>query len=123
MRLCTEDLLKAFEGVTYVMEIVHVSIFPVAIKVIGSNENTITFNDYYTSLIHCGTKVLADLIKLPHEVPDLLFAQDVFLAVADTVLQSEVDGGLSDAALRDARSVVICLGHEPCRVPSSTKAC
>ena len=99
MRLCTEDLLKAFKGVTYVMEIIHVSIFPVAIKVVGSNENTITCNDYYTSLIHCGTKVLADLIKLPHEVPDLLFAQDVFLAVADTVLERKVISGLTYSAL------------------------
>ena len=101
-----------------------------AVEVVRRDQHAIAGNDHNTSFVQSSAEVFADLIELTHEVLDLLFAEHELLAVADAVTEGKFDGGLADAALRDARSVVVgfCQGqNEPCtnsvqqRTHTSTK--
>ena len=82
-----------------------------AAEVICSDQHAIAGNDDNASFVQSSAEVFADLIELTHEVLDLLFPKDELFAVLCAVTKSEFNCGLADAALVDARSVVVGFGH------------
>jgi hypothetical protein len=82
-----------------------------AVEVVRSDQHSIVGNDYYTSFVECCGKVFADLIKLTHEVLDLLLTEHELFAMTDAVAESQLNSGLADTALGDARSVVMGFCH------------
>ena len=55
------------------------------VEVVRRDQHAIAGNDHNTSFVQSSAEVFADLIELTHEVLDLLFAENEFLAVADAV--------------------------------------
>mgnify|MGYP006991280094 CR=1 FL=1 len=82
-----------------------------AVKVISSDQHAIAGNDDNASFVESSAEVFADLIELAHEVLDLLFPKDELFAMLCAMTKSEFNGGLADAALGDARSVVVGFSH------------